>query len=148
MGFPGESDEDFADTLAVCERLGFGHIHTFPYSRRDGTRAVGMDGHISEAVKKSRAESVRKLSVITKRAYRSSLLGTVPEVLVEKADKQSDGSIRARGLSAGYVPVKFSISGEGGAGKYTVESVLNRIFRVEIDGLEPGDDPDLFGVSI
>jgi len=148
VGFPGESDEDFADTLAVCERLGFGHIHTFPYSRRDGTRAVGMDGHITDAVKKSRAEFVRKLSVITKRAYRSSLLGTVQEVLVEKADKQSDGSIRARGLSAGYVPVKFSISGGGGDGIYTVESVLNRIFRVEIDGLESGDDPDLFGVSI
>ncbi|MCK5735378.1 MAG: tRNA (N(6)-L-threonylcarbamoyladenosine(37)-C(2))-methylthiotransferase MtaB, partial [Spirochaetaceae bacterium] len=85
VGFPGESEEDFADTLAVCKRIGFGHIHTFPYSRRDGTRAVDMDGQISQGVKKTRAEEVRKLSQRTKRAYRESLIGSELEVLVEKA---------------------------------------------------------------
>jgi len=62
-----------------------------------------MDGHITDAVIKTRAEYIRKLSVITKRVYRSSLPGTVQEVLVEKAYKQSCGIIRARGLSAGYM---------------------------------------------
>ncbi|MCK5249417.1 MAG: tRNA (N(6)-L-threonylcarbamoyladenosine(37)-C(2))-methylthiotransferase MtaB [Spirochaetaceae bacterium] len=141
VGFPGESEDDFADTLKLCERLGFGHIHTFPYSRRDGTRADRMDGHISDTDKKVRAESVRKLSGKTKRIYRSSLLGTVQDVLVERVESQSDGNLTARGLIAPYVPVKFSLPGTR-----TAQSVQNRFFRVRIKAVEPGEDPDLLAI--
>lgn len=143
VGFPGESEDDFADTLRVCERMGFGHIHTFPYSRREGTRADRMDGHLSDADKKIRAESVRKLSGKTKMAYRSSLLGTVQDVLVERAEFQRDNSLTARGLIAPYVPVKFPLPGTR-----TPQSVQNSLFHVRIEAVEPGEDPDLLGVVV
>ena len=140
VGFPGENDEDFADTLALCERLGFGHIHTFPYSRRDGTRAVKMDGQVPEGVKKARAEEIRRLSERTKRAYRESLMGTVQSVLVEKTELQKDGHITARGFSASYVPVRFTVAGG--------ENAENRIFSVRVEGIDDGDDPDLVGTLV
>jgi len=146
VGFPGESEEDFAETLAFCETLGFGHIHTFPYSRREGTRAVKMDGHVPEKVKKVRAEKIRRLSERMKRAYRESLIGSVQEVLVEKAEMQPGGGFSARGFSASYVPVRFSLSGADIPGEVRgPEDVQNRLFSVQIKGLDDGDDPDLFG---
>ncbi len=140
VGFPGESNEDFADTLVLCERLGFGHIHTFPYSRRDGTRAVKMEGQVPEGIKKNRAEEVRRLSERSKRAFRESLMGTVQSVLVEKTELHEDGCITARGFSASYVPVRFTVP-DG-------ENAENRIFSVRVKGIDTGDNPDLIGVAI
>ncbi len=139
VGFPGETEEDFADTLSFCERMEFGHIHTFPYSRRDGTRAVNMKEQIPERVKKARAEEVRRLSERTKRAYRESLMGTVQEVLVEKTTRMDDGRITARGYSAGYVPVRFTAA-DG-------EKAENRIFPLRVEGIDTGDNPDLIGAQ-
>jgi threonylcarbamoyladenosine tRNA methylthiotransferase MtaB len=143
VGFPGETKVDFSESLALCERLGFGHIHTFPYSRRNGTRADRMDSHISAAVKKSRAEAVRKVSVNTKRAYRSTLIGSLQDVLVEKTETQRDGTLVSRGFSASYVPVSFSLPAS-----CVAEGVQNCIFQVHIDRLEDGDDPDLLGRAV
>jgi len=137
VGFPGESEENFKETMAFCDRLGFGHIHTFPYSPREGTQAVKMDDQVSTVVKKNRAEAVRSISEKTKRSYRESLIGSVQEVLVEKTEKLSDGRMSARGFSASYVPVTFTLSG----GKEAV----NQFFPVRIVGLEDGADPDLYG---
>lgn len=139
-GFPGETDLEFEETLERCRRLGFGHIHTFPYSRREGTRADRMDGQVPGNVKKKRAEAVRLLSEETKRRYRESLIGSLQEVLVEKAKPEADGTLNARGLSASYVPVRFALSGT-----YSPQDVQNRLFRVQISGLDAGDDPDLTG---
>lgn len=140
VGFPGETDEDFAESLAMIKRLGFGHIHTFPYSRRNGTRADRMADHIPDAVKKSRAEAVRLVSEETKRNYRDSLRGSIQSVLVEKVETEDDGTLLAKGLSALYVPVKFPLPGTR-----SPESLQNSIFQVKINELESGDDPDLIG---
>ena len=59
VGFPGETDEDFNDTAEMCSRLGFGHIHTFPYSRRSGTRADRMTSQVPERIKKERSGIIR-----------------------------------------------------------------------------------------
>ncbi len=85
-GFPGETDEDFQDTVQLCRRTGFGHIHTFPYSRRRGTLADSMEDQIPSAVRKNRSKIIRELAAELKRAYRRTLLGTVQQVLVEKED--------------------------------------------------------------
>ena len=140
VGFPGESEDDFADTVAACERIKFGHIHTFPYSRRSGTRADRMTGHIPGVIKKERGEIIRAVSERTKREYRESLAGTVQSVLVEKAEKRSDGSVTVRGLSASYVPVRFSVLHRG-----SPEELENQLFSVRIHGVDAGDDPDLIG---
>jgi threonylcarbamoyladenosine tRNA methylthiotransferase MtaB len=141
VGFPGETEEDFAETLEVCRRIGFGHIHTFPYSRRDGTRADRMGNHVKDEEKKRRGEKVRQLSEHMKRAFRKSLVGSEHEVLVERAELEADGSITARGLSASYVPVRFSLPGTR-----SPEDVQNELFRVLIEDVDIGEDPDLLGV--
>lgn len=169
VGFPGESEADFADTLDLCEDLRFGHIHTFPYSRRTGTRADRMEHHIVPAVAKQRAEAVRALSEKSKRRFRSAMIGSLQHVLAERADPDPDSDsdstdqaaahpersehpgqpagsppagLIVRGLSANYVPVRFRLP----AGR-APRDIRNRIFRVRIDSIAPGDDPDLLGTA-
>ncbi len=110
-------------------------------SRRNDTRADRMDNHVSDAIKKDRAESVRRLSERTKRRYRNTLVGSVQDVLVERAEVLPDGSMEVRGLTASYVPLRFPLPGSR-----SPEDVQNCMFRVRVDNLESGDDPDLIGV--
>ena len=113
VGFPGETEADFGDTVDFCERLGFGHIHTFPYSLREGTLAASMEGRISEDEKASRAARIRGISEATKRSFRSSLIGSRQRVLVERVSRRSGGEAVASGLSGSYVPVRFAIPEDG-----------------------------------
>ena len=165
VGFPGESEADFADTLDLCEELRFGHIHTFPYSRRTGTRADRMEHHAAPGIIKGRAEAVRAISEKSKRRFRSAMIGSFQEVLAERADPDPDpdsadqaaarpersehpgqpsgsppAGLIVRGLSANYVPVRFRLP-PGRAPR----DIRSRIFRVRIDSIDIGDDPDLLG---
>jgi threonylcarbamoyladenosine tRNA methylthiotransferase MtaB len=139
VGFPGESDNDFRDTLEVCRHVGFGHIHTFPYSRRRGTLADRMSGQVEQPVKKYRAEQLRALSVETKRTYRRGLLDSVVTVLAESAESETGGTLRVRGLSEPYVPVSFQVKVP------QASEVKNRMWKVRLEELAAGDDPDLIG---
>jgi len=109
VGFPGETEADFEDTFDFCERLGFGHIHTFPYSPRDDTLAASMEGQIPKEEKARRAARIREVSEATKRSFRNSLIGSRQRVLVERASRQARGEGIASGLSGSYVPVRFAI---------------------------------------
>ena len=140
VGFPGETEDEFAGSVAACEELGFGHIHTFPYSRRDGTRADRMDGQVPENVKKDRGEVIRLMSERTKRAYRETFPGRTQEVLVERAGRRADGLIEARGLGEHYVPVRFILPGARDP-----REVENQFFTVRVTGVDAGEDPDLTG---
>ncbi len=139
VGFPGETDDDFADTTRMCERLGFGHIHTFPYSRRTGTRADRLPDQISEKVKKERSRLIRDISRRGKRVFRETMIGAMQEILVEQTEWDS-GKLIARGLSANYVPVRFEVPGEK-----SPDEVRNRLFSVRVQSIDQGDDPDLIG---
>ena len=83
VGFPGESEDDFAETLAVCEEVSFDHAFTFIYSPRRGTDAARMDDQVAEDVKRERLE--RLVEVVQRHAHarNQELLGTLQEVLVE-----------------------------------------------------------------
>jgi threonylcarbamoyladenosine tRNA methylthiotransferase MtaB len=144
VGFPGESESDFQDTLDLCRRIGFGHIHTFPYSRRDRTGADRMDNHLDEAEKKKRSDQVRRLGIQSKRKYRLSLIGTEQEVLAESAAGEGR-SLIVRGLSAPYVPVSFLFPVPAGRNEMDIR---NRVWKVRIDRLGDGDDPDLEGTPL
>lgn len=93
-GFPGETEQDFAETLAFCDKIGFSRIHVFPYSRREGTRAALMPGQLTRAVKEERTRRLIQLGRELASRYHRSLLGTVQEIPVEE-----DG----RGYTANYV---------------------------------------------
>lgn len=86
LGFPGETEEDFAETMDTLEKLKFSHIHAFPYSPRRGTPAAAMKNQIETAVKKHRVELVNELSQRQKAALLQSLVGKTAQVLIEKQE--------------------------------------------------------------
>ncbi len=106
VGFPDETEEDFQQTIDVSRKIGFGHIHTFKYSVRKGTRAERMPDQIAEKEKTKRSEILRKLAEEETRKYRTSMLGKEQVVLVEKI---IDGI--ARGYGENYIPIKFPAHG-------------------------------------
>jgi tRNA-2-methylthio-N6-dimethylallyladenosine synthase len=96
VGFPGESEDDFAETLAVCEEVSFDHAFTFIYSPRRGTDAARMDGQIAEDVKRERLE--RLVEVVQRHAHarNQELVGTLQEVLVEGPSRTAADVLRGR----------------------------------------------------
>jgi threonylcarbamoyladenosine tRNA methylthiotransferase MtaB len=130
VGFPGETNADFKYTCEAVRDIGFSHIHTFKYSRRKGTRADRMPDQVPEKVKSERSEVIRRIGEDNKMQYRSSLIGTSEQVLVEKTGKGM-----ARGYGEHYVPISFP---SGQAEK-------NSIYPVTIKGIKDGADPDLSG---
>ena len=86
VGFPGETEEEFRESLAFIRRCGFGDMHIFPYSRRPGTPADKMPGQLSNAVKEDRSRRAITVAEEMSRAYRESFVGTTLEVLFEEPE--------------------------------------------------------------
>lgn len=103
VGFPGETKREFSETCNVIKDIGFGHIHTFKYSIRDGTRAARMEDQIPETIKNERSQMVRDLSNQLKYKYRKSFENKIQKVLVERKNK--DGFFT--GYGEHYIPVHF-----------------------------------------
>ncbi len=83
VGFPQESDADFADTVSLIEAYPFTYYHTFTYSSRQKTIASRMDDHIDKKIKFQRSEYLRKLNERKKLDYAKANLGSVRSVLLE-----------------------------------------------------------------
>jgi tRNA-2-methylthio-N6-dimethylallyladenosine synthase len=96
VGFPGESEEDFAETLAVVEEVGYDGAFTFVFSPRRGTEAATMDGQLPQAVKRERME--RLVEAVQRRARERSqrFLGRRMEVLVEGPSRTDPARLRGR----------------------------------------------------
>jgi len=90
VGFPGETESDFAETLSLVEAVGFDDAYTFKYSVREGTPAVRIKDHVAEEVK---AERLERLIAVARRVARGksvALVGTEQEVLVEGHARRGD----------------------------------------------------------
>ena len=83
VGFPGETEEEFQQSLDTCRQAGFMKIHIFPFSRRRGTRAARMSGQVDAPVRKARCQELAQLEIELTRRYQTSLLDADLEVLVE-----------------------------------------------------------------
>ena len=83
VGFPGETDELFNETIATVKRIGFSKIHVFPYSRRKGTKADLMDNQIPENVKKERSRILVSVSKELEIAYMNKFLNAEVEFIPE-----------------------------------------------------------------
>lgn len=83
VGFPGESDSDFQNSLTFCQQVGFAAIHIFPYSARQGTRAAAMTSKVDSKLINLRGLSIRQLAGRSSIAYRERFLGTTRSVLWE-----------------------------------------------------------------
>ena len=92
VGFPGETEEMFAESLEYIKTLGFARMHVFPYSPRTGTPAAKMPDQVPEPVKKDRVHRLQALAQEMAEDFHSQYLGTVQEVLFEtNNDDITDG---------------------------------------------------------
>lgn len=96
-GFVGETEEEHAETCAFLEEMRFARIHVFPYSRRNGTKAAAMEGHLPKAVKERRAAELIRIGQRLEEAYIDRQIGRTVRVLME-----DDGT----GFTDNYVRVR------------------------------------------
>ncbi len=106
VGFPGETQEDFAATCRAVEEVGFSKLHVFRFSPRQGTPAVDMPDQVPEAVKRRRAAELSELGEGLRRRYFEGLAGRELQVLVETLAGNRPG--RLLGTSARYTPVELT----------------------------------------
>ncbi len=123
-GFPGESVQEFENTLNFLESLPLAYFHVFPFSPREKTPAAEMSDRVPGDVVRERAKILRKLSEVKKKIYHKSFLGKELEVLVQSCEQ--DGSFK--GLSRNYIPVEFSGNG----------CTINSEVKVKIRGVGQG----------
>ena len=86
VGFPGETEEEFSESLAFLKTCGLSMFHIFPYSRRKGTPAADMPGQIPNAVKERRAAAAASAAAELEAQYHTSMLGTTQQVLFEQEE--------------------------------------------------------------
>ena len=119
VAFPGETEEEFGESLAFIRKCGFAAMHIFPYSRRPGTPADKMPGQHPNAVKEDRSRRAIAVAEALKQDYCRSLVGTRQQVLFEET---------AEGLYAGHAPNYVKVYAPG-------EDLHNEIRTVEITDL-------------
>ncbi len=102
VGFPGETDEDFKESLTFAKKIGFAKIHIFPYSARKGTRAAQMEDQLTKEIKTARAKRLERVEKASRLAYWKNMIGTVQRVLPEEL---KDGYMH--GFSQNYCPVRW-----------------------------------------
>ena len=105
VGFPGETPEEFQQTLDACRQAEFIKIHIFPFSARKGTPAASFSDQIPPQVKKERGRQLAALERELAMKFYRSLEGTDLEVLVEREHSEKPGWVC--GLDRRYVPVEF-----------------------------------------
>ncbi len=129
VGFPGETEEDFEQTLSLVEDVGYDAAYTFAYSKRSGTKAADMDGHLD---KKTVSERLARLNALVKQSMankNSAYLGRTVEVLAETPDK------RGRDEISGKTRTSKTVSFSGGPddiGKYVhvkIDKVMAHTLR-------------------
>ncbi len=119
VGFPGETEEDFQETLDFCKEIGFSKIHVFPYSDRNGTVASRMKNKIPGNIKKDRVHRLINLSNELEEKYYNSFIGKEVEVLIEEL---KDGYYY--GFTSNYIPLKLK-------GDYKINELYKIILKEE-----------------
>lgn len=122
VGFPGETEADFAQSLDFVREIGFSRLHAFPYSARPGTAAAKMGGHLPQAVKKERMSQMLALGEELGLAYHQQFVGQKLSVLWESVTGAD-----ARGLRwSGYTDNYMRVTGHG------PQELMNRVTAVDI----------------
>ncbi len=119
VAFPGETEAEFAESLAFIRKCDFADMHIFPYSRRPGTPADKMPGQHNNAVKESRSRAAIAVAEEMSKAYRESWVGRTLEVLFEEKDGD---------FYTGHAPNYVKVYAEG-------ENLHNEIRAVTVTGV-------------
>ncbi|OQY35436.1 MAG: tRNA (N(6)-L-threonylcarbamoyladenosine(37)-C(2))-methylthiotransferase MtaB [Anaerolineaceae bacterium 4572_5.2] len=104
VGFPGESEAEFADSLAFIERMNFSRTHIFRFSGRKGTAAYAMPGQVDPQIAQERSQRLHDVAARHERTFRQSLLGQTLPVLWESSEDTPAGTLWS-GLTDNYVRV-------------------------------------------
>ncbi len=102
VGFPGETDEDFEDTMRLVREVGYAQAYSFKYSSRPGTPGADLPDHVGESVKDERLQRLQALLSEQQYAFQNSLVGTEMDVLLEKQGRFEGQMI---GRSPWLIPV-------------------------------------------
>ena len=124
VAFPGETEEEFGQSLSFIRKCAFAEMHIFPYSRRPGTPADKMPGQHPNAVKEERSRRAIAVAEEMTAAYRASMVGSVQEILFEEPSE---------GYFTGHAPNYIRVYAEGGDLHNQVRSV--RITDIYRDGV-------------
>ena len=119
VAFPGETEAEFAESLAFIRKCAFADMHIFPYSRRPGTPADKMPGQHNTATKEARSRAAIAVAEEMSRVYRENLIGTTLEVLFEEKDGD---------YFTGHAPNYVKVYAEG-------ENLHNEIREVTVTGI-------------
>jgi threonylcarbamoyladenosine tRNA methylthiotransferase MtaB len=103
VGFPGETEAEFEETLSLIEKCALSAVHVFPYSKRPGTKAAQMEGQLTSSLKKARAKIAVSLAKKLKANFLHAQLGSIEDVLVES----SSDSI-SHGFTGNYCEVRLT----------------------------------------
>lgn len=112
VGFPGETEEEFARTKEFLEKVQFYEMHIFKYSKRKGTRAAVMPNQITDAVKSERSNELLELEKRQSKEFRSRYIGKVAEVLMEE-EKEISGRRFLLGHTKDYVKMAIPVEQKG-----------------------------------
>jgi threonylcarbamoyladenosine tRNA methylthiotransferase MtaB len=129
VGFPGETEKDFEDTIRICHEIGFSHIHTFKYSIRQGTLAARLEDQIPEKVKNIRSEIIRNISLNNKLKYFKGMVDKEQTVLTERSRK---GLVK--GYGENYIPVTINGNIPG-----------NSFQKIKLTGIIGDNEPEMTG---
>lgn len=122
VGFPGETEEEFAQSKDFVDKVNFYETHIFKYSKREGTKAAVMKDQVPEEIKTVRSNLMIEMGHRKQEEYEEKLLGKTVEVLMEEEIEQEDGVYQV-GHTKEYVKV----------GQKTVENLSNQLIKVEIE---------------
>ena len=128
VGFPGETEEEFAETVAFLKKVAFYETHIFKYSRRKGTKAAVMENQIPEELKTKRSDILLKLDKEHRKEYEAVLVGTEQEVLFEE-----EVTIDRKDWFVGHTKeyVKIAVPAE--------ENLANQLQMVKVSAERAGD---------
>jgi threonylcarbamoyladenosine tRNA methylthiotransferase MtaB len=129
VGFPGETDEEFEQSIDLVEKLAFSRLHIFRYSQRDGTQAAKMGELVPGPVAQERSRHMHALAADLENRFNSTLLGRNADVLWETAEDHGD-ALRWSGLTPNYVRVTATTTPD--------EDLLNVVTPTEIVEVVPG----------
>jgi threonylcarbamoyladenosine tRNA methylthiotransferase MtaB len=128
VGFPGETEQEFAETLEFVKAMNFAGGHVFTYSARPGTPAARMKGQIRGEVAKARSAALRTVFAESAETYQRRFVGKTMTVLWEAPDQSSNCGWRLEGLTDNYLRVVAHAS----------EPRWNIVNKVRLDSMIPG----------
>ena len=141
VGFPGESDQDFEDTMDLIRRVQYGSAFSFKYSPRPGTPGATMEDHVPEDVKSARLQELQALLSDQQKQFNQSRLGMIFDVLLEK-EGRNPGQLTGKSPWLQAVQVDAPVQMIGGIVPVEITDIgANSLFGRRIDGQDENASP-------